>query len=280
MMLIVDLLKPTTDYVFKRIFGHKGNEKITAELLSAILQEKVENVKLDGTTILEKDLLDDKVGILDVKARIDDQIDCDIEMQVVDQNDIKARGLFYWGKLYLKNITKGKKYEELKRTIVILILDFELEELKKLPKYATKWELREEEYPEFMLTNLMGFYIIELPKFKKLHTNRILDEWVKFIKSPEVIDMSDEKNSEGIKEAKKVLEEISQDERERYLAELRQKYIMDQNAISSRGFDKGKKAGLEEGKIQIAKNMLKENISIDIIERVTGLTKEQIQQII
>ena len=48
----------------------------------------------------------------------------------------------------------------------------------------------------------------------------------------------DEKNKE-IKMAKKVLEEISNDERERYLAELRQKYIMDQKAIEDAGFGEG-----------------------------------------
>ena len=36
-----------------------------------------------------------------------------------------------------------------------------------------------------------------------------------------------EKNK-SVEKAKKILEEISSDERERYLAELRQKYIMDQ----------------------------------------------------
>lgn len=29
-------------------------------------------------------MLDDKVGILDVKVKIDNKINCDIEMQVVD----------------------------------------------------------------------------------------------------------------------------------------------------------------------------------------------------
>ena len=88
----------------------------------------------------------------------------------------------------------------------------------------------------------MEIYIIELPKFekyKKKTKNNILNSWVKFINNPEVKDMKE--TSEELNKAKKVLEEISQDEHERYLAELRQKYIMDQKAIEDAGYDKGLK---------------------------------------
>ncbi len=47
-----------------------------------------------------------------------------------------------------------------------------------------------------------------------------------------------ENTDKEVKKAKKVLEEISQDEYERYLTELRQKYIMDQKAIEDAGYDK------------------------------------------
>lgn len=39
-MLIGKLLNPKIDYVFRRIFGFKGNEDITAALLSSILKNK------------------------------------------------------------------------------------------------------------------------------------------------------------------------------------------------------------------------------------------------
>ena len=48
-----------------------------------------------------------------------------------------------------------------------------------------------------------------------------------------------------IKKAKEVLEKISQDEREERLAELREKYRMDQHAIMLAGYDKGLKEGIK-----------------------------------
>ena len=219
------LLDMKNDYVFKRIFGHIGNEEITAGLLSSILDRNVSNLKLDNNPILEKDLLDDKVGILDIKAKIDNNINCDIEMQVVDQKNIEKRLLYYWSKMYEKSIKSGKDYIDLEKSIEILIIDFELDRTNKVEKYLTKWHIREENYPQIILTDVMEIYIIELPKFKQYKEksrNKILNSWVEFIKNPEVNIMGEE--NKELKKAQKVLKEISQDEHERYLAELRQKY--------------------------------------------------------
>lgn len=40
-MLIKKLLDPKIDYVFKRVFGYKGNEKITTNLISSIINKKI-----------------------------------------------------------------------------------------------------------------------------------------------------------------------------------------------------------------------------------------------
>lgn len=97
--------------------------------------------------------------------------------------------------------------------------------------------------------------------------------------------------NEEIKKAKKVLEEISQDEKERRMSELRQKYIMDQKAVYSQGYEYGKEAGIEQGikqgieqgieqnKNDIAKKMKLQNIDIKAIAIVTGLTEEEILRI-
>ena len=121
-----------------------------------------------------------------------------------------------------------------------------MEGLKEIEKYITKWNIREEEYQKIILTDVMEIYIIELPKFERYQekTDKKLNSWVKFIENPEEVDMKENKE---VGKARKVLEEISQDEHERYLTESRQKYIMDQKAIEDAGFDKGFKAGEQHG---------------------------------
>ena len=45
------------------------------------------------------------------------------------------------------------------------------------------------------------------------------------------------------------------------------------------GIKKGEKLGEQKNQIKVVKAMLKENIDIDIISKVTGLTKEEIENI-
>ena len=289
----IKLLNIKTDYVFKRVFGYKGNEQITKNFLSCILGQKVSDIELEKNPILEKDLIDDKVGILDIKAEINKSTNVDIEMQIIDKKNSAKRILFYCAKLFIRSLKSGKDYNSLKKTISILIADYELDELKEVRKYLTKWNIREEDYSKIILTDAMKIYIIEIGKFKKYQgTKRYkeLDSWIKFIENPEVIDMSNKE----IVMAKKVLDEISQDEHERYLAEMREKYILDQNATEAAGYDKGLKEGhkkgieegikeghekgVEEGKKEIAKKMLEEKLDIELIEKITNISKEELKK--
>ena len=149
-----------------------------------------------------------------------------------------------------------------------------------------------------VVINYIFIVPIELGKFKKFQISekyKKLDSWIKFIENSEVVDMS---NKEIVK-AKEVLEEISQDEHERYLAELREKYILDQNATEAAGYDKGLKVGhseglkeglekghkqgIEQGKkennLSIAKKMLEEKIPLETIIKITNLSKGDVENL-
>lgn len=280
-MIFIELLSLKNDYTFKRIFGYQGNESITIDLLNSILMEKVSKINLNCEKILEKDLYDDKIGILDIRATINDNIDCDIEIQVIDKNNIEKRLLFYLSKMYSGNLTQGNNYSKLKKCIAILFTDFNLKNLSHIPKYLTKWNFREEDYSQIILTDSIEIYIIEMPKVEHYSKNSKLDTWVKFITKSGEINM--ENSNDAMKKAKQVLEEISQDEHERYLAHLRQKHILDQNAIEEAGFNKGLEQGTREGAREsakvIAKKLKEKNIDIHIISETTGLTKEEIDKL-
>ena len=228
---------------------------------------------------MPEDVLDDKIGILDIKAKINNSINCDIEMQVVDRKNIEKRVLFYCSKMYVQSLSSGQDYSKLEKSITILLTDYEIKSLKEIKKYMTKWNIREQDYGNIILTDAMEIYIIELPKFEKYKTGSTLDPWVKFIKDSKVIDMSNKE----IKKAKKVLEEISQDGKERYLAELREKYIMDQKAIEDAGYDKGLNVGIANGQrskaIEIAKRMKEQGIDVKTIKDITDLTIEEINNL-
>ena len=77
------------------------------------------------------------------------------------------------------------------------------------------------------------------------------------------------KADDSLKKAKQVLEEISNDEYERYLAHLREKYIIDQKFIEASGYSRGMEAGIDQAKIEMAKNMKSLKVDIEIIVATT-----------
>lgn len=137
------LLSPKMDIVFQVLFGEVGSEEITKDFLEAILKERITKIDLSKNPVLRRININDKMGILDVIVEIDDREYCNIEMQMSDKDDLIKRILYYWARTYSKNIHKGEFYEELKRTISIIITDFEIKGLEQL-EYCTKWKIIEE----------------------------------------------------------------------------------------------------------------------------------------
>lgn len=83
------------------------------------------------------------------------------------------------------------------------------------------------------------------------------------------------KENKEIKKAMDIINEMSMDEKEWELYMSRQRAILDYNT----GMRDAREEGIKEGAIKIAKNMLKKGIDIDTIIEVTGLTKEEIEEI-
>ena len=278
--------KPTNDYVFKRIFGHKGNEKIAKDLIEAIVGEKFSNIKIENP-ILQSDDITGKTGILDVRLKADDS-NVDIEMQVVRTENIQDRALWYWSKMFQESIIRGEDYSKTNRTICIIITDFNIESLLDNKDYHNKYMALNCRDKNDLLTNKMEIHIIELTKMDS--TNMLEDnlkEWCTFLKYPERIGDSVMNENENIKAAKEELEMINSDDLEKRRADEREKALMDHiwwrnNAIKEGkeiGIKEGKKEGIIEGKKQIAKSLIKENMPIDKIATITGLSKEEIEEL-
>ncbi len=309
-----EVMLPTNDYVFKKIFGQIGREEITKGLIEEIIGQKLNSIDLDKNTVLEKDLYDSKLGVLDIKATLDNDIVCNIEMQMTDKGNIEKRLLYYWSKLYTQQIKSGEKYKKLPKTIAILIANFELEQLKNIPKYYTKWQIREEEYQKIVLTDRLELYIIELPKTVydvSKESNKKLMSWMKFLINPKSVEVVEMEENEELKKAWEVYEDINADEHERYLAELRIKYILDLEDIREKGLQEGYQQGIEEGReqgihqgmeqgieqgmeqgieqgmqqgekakaIEIVTEMLKEGFEIEKIAKLTGLREYEIAEL-
>ena len=291
-----ELLKPKIDVVFHSLF-RKGNERITKALITSIINEKIEKVELDKDRYVVGEYPEEKLGIVDMKAELDNGTICDIEIQLSDNKDTAERFLYYWSRIYSGQLVKGKKYRNLNKVIGIIIIDYNFEKTKEIERMSTKWKIKEVTTgKEIELTDMLELYIIEISKVKRAlekNPEDKLAQWIQFLDNPNekgVLKKVMEKNEE-IREAMEDLERLSKIKKLRRIAELKEKAIRDEeNGLrhaKEEGIAEGKKLGLEEGRaigekskqLEIARNLLQEGMSIEKVSTIVGLTKEEIERI-
>ena len=271
------LLSPKLDIIFQALFGEEGSERITGDLLQTILGEEITEIDLSKNPILRRDKLDDKLGVLDIIAKINNKENCDIELQIVEQENIIERILFYWAKLYTRGIKKGEDYDKLEKAIVILITDKKIKDLEEL-EYHTEWKIIETKTYKKILTDKLEIRIIQLEKIKEVkedEKDKLID-WMEFLINPESERVKKIMEENGaIREAKEKLDKISEDEKMQQLAWWREKAIYEENTRQNSAYRKGEKAK----QIEIAKKMKNEKLPLELIIKITGLTKEEIQNL-
>ena len=282
----IKTLSPKLDVVFQALFGEVGNESITKGFLETILERKIDSIDLSKNPILRREFKDEKLGVLDIIAKLDKNEICNIELQIVDKKNIIERILYYWSRLYSRQIKSGEDYKILQKAIVILITDFKIENLEELD-YHSRWKIMEDKQgKKIILTQKLEIDIIELPKIigKEKEQDNLLD-WLYFLENPKSERVTEKmKENENLKEAVKKLDNLSEDEKMQRIADLRQKAIMDEKAIYEKGLEVGIEKGIMEGsqkeKIEIAKKMLKLKIDKETIAEATGLTEQEIEKIL
>lgn len=285
------------DIVFKRIFAHKGNEAFLTEFLSSLLNINIKKIEIMHDIHLEKD----KLGIIDVRAIINDDSIINIEIQLKNEFNIIKRSTFYGSKLISEQLKKNDLYNEIKPVIVICILNYNYFPFEE---YINDTVMVLSKHRKHEVNTNLKYYYIELPKFRKSNYNKedVTNQWLTFIDSENSKELDEiMKKNNTIKKAKEELEYLEGDEAFKRKVELREKYERDlASALYNReqkGLEKGIKEGLKKGKeegikkgkeegikqgrytaqLEIAKAMLEKGMSIKDIENITGIKEEELK---
>ncbi len=286
-------LELTNDYVFKKIFAKPENNIELKELLEAILNIKINKVEVKNPEI-SKNYQDEKLGILDIRAHINDDTIVDIEMQVANVYTIINRNISYSSRIITEQLQVGDSYKFLKKIISINILG---ENLLKRNSYHSiahmKFEKTEKEKYVDMgfeeeqeeLTDKIEVHYIELKKFLKKNPgiSNKLEQWLWLILGEEEKVKMASKENKKIEKVVKDLDEMSADENERLEAYKRKLAVWDYNVSITEATERGKLEGVEEGKeeekLEIAKKLKQKGMDTKAIMEVTGLTKEKIEKL-
>ena len=240
---------PQNDVIFKNLFSAKRNEDLLVDFLESILQIKIEKIEAQKEVEPEIHNIEEKQGRLDIKATVNNELIVDIEMQNIDYEDTEKRAVFYAGSLIRDSLKPKEDYENIKDIAVIWILDYELNEHKE---YFTRTKTVEDKYCKYEIIKGVKYYFIELPKFRKMVTNKLetnLENWLAFIdyKRKDLIEMAMSQN-EKIKRANEEYEYLTGDEAVKRREELRNRAIRDEAAALRCGLKRGEKNGIIIGR--------------------------------
>ena len=288
------------DWAMKKLLRSKANFDILEGFLSELLR--------DDITILEilesesnKDTKIDKFNRVDLKVKTKKDEIVIIEVQYDREYDYFHRLAYGASKVISEHLKEGEAYSEIVKVISVNIVYFELGEgsdyvyhgttnfsgihnhdvlsLSSLQKSLYKRDHIQQIYPEY--------YLIKVNNFDDVAKDT-LDEWIYFLKNEEIKESF---NAKGLKKAKAELDVMHLNEPERVAYEIHQDSLHHEASIVKSNYDAGELNGMEKGiekgieqgkkteKIEMAKTAKKEGIPIDMIVKLTGLSREEIERL-
>jgi predicted transposase/invertase (TIGR01784 family) len=259
---------PLYDDAVKIIFGDQKNIENLAGLLKPILDLPPDDY--DTLTIVDPFLKRlfrrDKLGVLDVKVTTKTGRIVNVEIQVKPFSTMRKRIIYYLAKLLVEQLKIGFNYGKLVETVCVVICDYELVQEER--NFLNVYGLRNIKSGN-LFTNLLKLYIIELPKLPKDDDGSPSWPWLQFFKcrKEEEFNMLAEKHPEVrpiIAEYKK----LSWSERRRMIADLKEKYRRDNQAILD--------DAVMDKQREIARALKARNRPTLEIAEDTGLSQEEI----
>lgn len=287
-------INPRVDIAFKKIFGVEENKDLLISLINSIISEEdqVQDVKILNPYNIQN-FQNDKLSILDIKAKCCDGKRINIEMQITDSADYDKRALYYWAKLYSEQLSAGGKYSNLNKAIGIHILNFT--SIIDSQNYHNIFHITDSEngdryFKEFEL------HTIELNKFDEdidddfskllAKMKNKIDIWSAFLTKHELLEerKSELPTSTELQKALNIVNVMNFTEEEQDAYNDHLKWLRDADSALDKKFLEGKEEGREEGreeeKIAIAKSLLEQNIPLDTISSATGLSVNELKKIL
>lgn len=226
-------IDPKIDCVFKALLGAENNLNLLLHFLNAILDSDLA-APIDQVEILnpynDKEFLDGKLSIVDVKARDAAGHIYQIEIQLLNFAHLPARILYTWADIYSKQLQNGQDYRQLRPTYAIWLLAENL--IKADADYIHTFKIRDNKGR--CLSQHCGIWLLELEKFNAQQIENEQQRWLNFFK------IGDQLNDEGLpdwmtttemRQAMSTLSQFSDKEKDYHAYQARQNYLRQQRTI-------------------------------------------------
>jgi len=228
-------IDPKIDCVFKALLGAEENRNLLVHFLNAMLAEDLA-APIAEVDILnpynDKEFLDDKLSVVDVKAKDQSGRLYQVEIQLLAYKQLPPRIVYTWCDIYSQQLQSGKDYGLLRPVYAVWLLAENL--LQDEPGYAHEYKLRDRQGR--VLAEHGGIHVLELKKFavERVETER--QRWLKFFKDGGQLDdatLPNWMNTDEMRQAMGTLNLFSEKERNYHEYQARQNYLREQRAIQA-----------------------------------------------
>jgi predicted transposase/invertase (TIGR01784 family) len=204
---------------------HFLNAVLGAELSQPIVSVVIINPYND------KEFLNDKLSIVDVKASDQNGRIYQIEVQLAYYTDLPARMVYTWSDIYCKQLQSGSDFANLKPTYSIWLLGKNA--VKDDENYIHAYKLRDETGK--LLTEHGGIWLLELEKFSAAHIENEQERWLQFFKNGDLLndeqELPDWMNTQEMRQAMSTLRQFSEKDKDYFAYQARQNYIRQQMSV-------------------------------------------------
>jgi len=226
-------IDPKIDCVFKALLGSEENRNLLVHFLNAVLADDL-NAPIAEAEILnpynEKEFLDDKLSVVDVKAKDSEGRLYQIEIQLMTYRHLPERMVYTWCDITSQQLQSGNDYSLLKPVYSIWLLAENL--LPGESDYAHEYKLQNRQGR--CLADLGGIHLLELKKFTADQIETEEQRWLKFFKDGEQLDdtaLPNWMNTNEMRQAMNTLKLFSEKERDYHAYQARQNYLREQRTI-------------------------------------------------
>ncbi|MCL2132412.1 MAG: Rpn family recombination-promoting nuclease/putative transposase, partial [Lentimicrobiaceae bacterium] len=224
---------------------------------------------------------EDKFNRVDILVEADDRELVIIELQFYSQSDYFLRMLYGTSKAVVEHIHEGETYDKVRKVYSINIVYFDLgigddyvyHGISNFKGLHTRNELKlDDKQKQFYNKMYVGdlypeYYILKVKNFDDVAKDT-LDEWIYYLKNNKILDTF---TAKGIDKAREVLafDTMSDEEKRQYDRNVKNWRIQESEILTAKA----------EGKIEVAKELKKDNVPIELIVKYTNLTIEEIEKI-
>lgn len=270
-------IRLTIDAVFKLFFTRESNADILAEFICSIMD--IPPGQLDEIEVLnpyiDKEGIGDKDFIVDLRIRLASGARLHVEMQSQNHTGFEDRVAAYNGRMFGAGLKKGQHYAKLLPVYSIIITDFIL--IPNTGRYHDLFMYTNQDGAVF--TNKQQIHLIQLPKVPD-NPQTEKQNWLRLLKAEreDEFDMLAEKSG-VMQKAVLRIRELSADEKARQLEEERVSAISLRETLIQQGVEQGIERGIEQGQALVAKNLLADGMSAQVVARLSGLSEQQVLSI-